>query len=301
MSPPTRIVVVGSSNSDMVVATPHLPAPGETVLGGSFLMAAGGKGANQAVAAARLGAEVALVARMGDDSLGEAALAQMQREGIDTRFITRDDEAPSGVALILVDGQGENLIAVAPGANARLSPRDVERARLAIDSAALLLLQLEVPLESVRRAARLARAAGVDVVLDPAPAQELDAELLGDVTILTPNESEAERLTGIAVTDEDSGFRAARDLRSRGVEVVVVTVGGAGCLLLSHEHRLAIRPPEVEAIDTTAAGDTFNGALAWRLADGAPLVEALETACRAAAISTTRRGAQPSMPTRDEL
>ncbi len=301
MSRSSRIVVVGSSNTDMVVAAPRLPAPGETVLGGTFLMAAGGKGANQAVAAARLGAGVSLVARIGDDLFGDRALAGFEREGIATRLVRRDREAPSGVALILVDEAGENLISVAPGANARLDPDDVEAAREEIESAALVLLQLEVPLDCVRKAARIARAADVGVLLDPAPARELDAGLLGDTTILTPNEGEAERLTGMRVTDEDSAYRAAAELRSRGVEIVVVTLGAAGCFLLSAEHRLAIRAPEVEAVDTTAAGDVFNGALAWRLASGAALPEALETACRAAALSTTRRGAQPSMPSRGEV
>ncbi len=296
-----RIVVVGSSNTDMVVAGERLPAAGETVLGGSFLMAAGGKGANQAVAAARLGANVALVARIGADLFGDQAVRGFEREGIDTRFVSRDPEAPSGVALILVDEAGENLISVAPGANARLSVADVEAARAAIEAAAIVLLQLEVPLETVRSAARIARAAGALVILDPAPARELDDSLLADVSILTPNESEAERLTGIPVGDDASADRAAAALRARGVSTVALTLGARGCYLLSGDHRGRVAAPPAEAVDSTAAGDTFNGALAWQLARGAALAVAVETACRAAALSVTRRGAQPSMPTERQV
>ncbi len=302
-----RIVVVGSSNTDMVVEAGRLPAPGETVLGGRFLTAAGGKGANQAVAAARLGADVALVARVGRDPFGDAALGGFECEGIRTEHVRRDDEAPSGVALILVGAAGENLIAVAPGANARLGPDDVDAAARAIETADLLLLQLEVPFETVRRAAAIARAAGVRVLLDPAPAPALDLlepALLAAVSILTPNESEAERLTGIRVEDDASAERAARALRERGVPVVVITLGAGGCLAIAEEG--AIRVPGAslagaEAVDATAAGDTFNGALAWALAGGRPLAEALAFANRAASIAVTRRGAQPSMPTLSEL
>lgn len=301
MNQRARIVVVGSSNTDMVIGSDHLPSPGETVLGGRFLMAAGGKGANQAVAAARLGADVSLVARVGADVFGDQAVAGFEREGIATRFVVRDPQAPSGVALILVDEAGENLISVAPGANARLRGADVEAARDTLEAAAILLLQLEVPLEAVRTAARIAAVAGAQVILDPAPARELDDDLLAQVSILTPNESEAQRLTGIEVTDEASVARAAAVLHSRGVEAVVVTLGSSGCYLLTEGDRTLIEAPRVDAIDTTAAGDTFNGALAWQLAEGAPLPAAVRMACRAAAVSVTRRGAQPSMPTPAEL
>ncbi len=303
-----RIVVVGSSNTDMVIEAGRLPAPGETVLGGCFLTAAGGKGANQAVAAARLGCDVTLVARVGRDAFGDAALAGFERDGIRTEHVSRDPEAPSGVALILVGESGENLIAVAPGANARLGPADVDAAAEAIRGADLLLLQLEVPPETVRRAAEIARAAGARVLLDPAPApapsEPLEPALLAAVSILTPNEREAERLTGIRVEDDASAERACHALRERGVEVVVVTLGSGGCLALAEEGAIRV-PGEVlakdEALDATAAGDTFNGALAWALAGGRPLAEALAVANRAAAIAVTRRGAQPSMPTRREL
>lgn len=301
MKDPGRVLVVGSSNTDMVIGGPLLPAPGETVLGGNFWMAAGGKGANQAVAAARLGGSVSLVARIGTDVFGDRALAGFEEEGIDTRFVVRDPDAPSGVALILVDGAGENLISVAPGANEHLGAPDVEAARSELESAAILLLQLEVPLETVRLAARTAAAAGARVILDPAPARELDPELLADISILTPNEGEAERLTGVSVEDAESAHRAAESLRAQGVSTVLITLGARGCYVLSDEHSIMLEAPAVEAVDTTAAGDTFNGALACGLADGLELIPAIERAARAAAISVTRRGAQPSMPRAEEL
>jgi ribokinase len=301
MSRPSRIVVVGSSNTDMVVRSPRLPAPGETVLGGDFLMAAGGKGANQAVAAARLGGDVTLLAKVGGDVFGERALRGFEEEGIRTDLVLRDPEAASGVALILVDGDGENLISVAPGANGRLSVEEVEAARTELSTAAIVLLQLEVPLDCVRAAVSICAAAGGLVILDPAPARELDDELLAGVSILTPNEGEAERLTGIQVADSSSAHRAAAALRGRGADTVVVTLGSAGAYLLSETESALIPSPEVRAVDSTAAGDTFNGALACALARGDDLVQAIELANRAAALSVTRPGAQPSMPTPAEL
>jgi ribokinase len=296
-----RIVVVGSSNTDMVVRGPRLPAPGETVLGGDFLMAAGGKGANQAVAAARLGGDVTLLARVGDDPFGERAIRGFEREGVRTELVHRDGEASSGVALILVDERGENLISVAPGANSRLSVEDVEGARATLAGADILLLQLEVPIATVRAAAKLCADGGGRVILDPAPARELDDELLSAVSILTPNEHEAERLTGLPVEDSESAHRAAIELRRRGAAAVIVTLGAAGVYLLSNDHALSIPAPTVEAVDSTAAGDTFNGALASALARGNELVPAIELAVRAAALSVTRPGAQPSMPTPREV
>ncbi len=296
-----RIAVVGSSNTDLVVEASALPAPGETVLGKDLLTAAGGKGANQAVAAARLGAAVTLVARLGRDTFGDRALAGFAAEGIATDCVVRDPDRPSGAALIIVDGEGENLIAVGQGANGALSEDDVEAARAAIEGADLLLLQLEVPRAAVRHAARLARRAGVEVVLDPAPAAELDAEMLELVTYLTPNETEARILTDLEVVDAASGHRAAEILLLRGAANVLLTLGAGGCLVANAEGSRVIPGRTVEAVDTTAAGDTFNGALACALAAGRPLERAVEVASAAAALSVTRRGAQPSMPTREEL
>ena len=296
-----RVVVVGSFNADMVVETGHLPAPGETVLGRSFLMAAGGKRANQAVAAARLGAEVTLVARVGRDPFGEQAIRGFLEEGIRVDFVAQDEGSPTGVALIMVGQGGENLIAVAPGANGRLSEADVEAAHEALRRADALLLQLEIPMGAVRHAAQRAAASEVPVILNPAPATDLDDELLGLVACLTPNEKEAERLAGMEIRDATSARRAAEKLRSRGVANVLLTLGPAGCLVCTAEECRLVPACRVEAVDTTAAGDCFNGALAYALASGRELLEAVEWANAAAALSVTRRGAQPSLPTRREV
>jgi ribokinase len=297
-----RIVVVGSANTDMVVQAPRIPAPGETVLGGRLVMAAGGKGANQAVAAARLGAEVTFVARLGTDSLGEQAVAGYARDGILTDLVVRDPERPTGVALILVDDRGENSITVALGANEALSPEDVERAADRIRAAAAVVMQLEVPLAAVARAARIARTAGVPVILDPAPAPEggLPAALLADVTCLKPNESEAGRLTGVRVSDAASAERAARMLQRLGPPVVIVTLGSRGALLVDGATAVHVPAPAVTAVDTTAAGDAFTGALATAVGSGHGWAEAVRLAAAAGALAATRLGAQPSLPIRAE-
>ena len=301
MTASPRIVVVGSANTDMVIGGRSLPQPGETVLGGTFWMASGGKGANQAVAAARLGGDVGFVARVGNDLFGERALRDYAAEGIDTTYVETVADVASGVALILVDEHGENLISVAPGANEALSVAAVEAARDWIEGADVLLLQLETPLESVAAAARRATAAGTTVVLDPAPARALADELLRDVDVLTPNESEARRLTGVDVVDFDSACAAGELLRSRGVDSVLVTLGRLGCAVVTDAGNEWVRPPGVEAVDTTAAGDTFNGALARGLESGLELRPSVRLGVRAAALAVTRRGAQPSMPRADEL
>ena len=295
------IIVVGSSNTDMVIQLDRIPRPGETILGGRFVMAAGGKGANQAVAAARAGGDVTFVARVGRDMFGDNALAGFQADGICVDHVFRDKESPSGVALIFVARDGENSIAVASGANGNLSPADVRKARQAIASASVLVMQLETPLATVQAAAEIAVEAGVPVILNPAPACPLPDELLRLVTILTPNETEAELLTGIPVTDETSAERAADNLLARGVGIVIITLGPRGAFVASGEYRGLAPGFEVEAVDTTAAGDVFNGALAVALAKQQPLVEAVCFANAAAAISVTRLGAQPSAPKRKEI
>ncbi|MGA2616668.1 MAG: ribokinase [Thermoguttaceae bacterium] len=296
-----RIVVIGSVNTDMVVKGRRLPAPGETVTGGRFFLAPGGKGANQAVAAARLGARVTLVAKVGRDMFGDQAVANFQQEGIDTDAILRDPQQPTGVALILVDDQGENLIAVASGANHALTPQEIEQLAGLIGGADLVMLQLEVPIDAVAAAARLAAAAGVPVVLNPAPAAPLPDALLPHVTYLTPNESEAQQLTGIRVQDESSARQAAERLLAAGAAHVVITLGAKGALLADAGRVLLVPSPTVEALDTTAAGDAFCGGLAWALGQGLPLPQAVRQACLVGALSVTRLGAQPSLPTRDEL
>ncbi|MDW8309728.1 MAG: ribokinase [Verrucomicrobiales bacterium] len=296
-----HIVVVGSSNTDLIVRVPRIPRPGETILGGRFTTAPGGKGANQAVAAARAGARVTLIARVGRDAFGSQALAGFVRDGIDVRFVRRDPDAPSGVALIFVAADGQNSIAVAGGANANLSVADVRRAQRAFAHARVLLLQLETPLPTVKAAAQLAARRGVRVVLNPAPARDLPDELLRRVSVLTPNEIEAAALSGVKVRDLASAEKAARRLLQRGVEAVIITLGARGALVSSAAGTERVKGFRVRAVDTTAAGDVFNGALAVALSEGRPLREAVRFANAAAAISVTRMGAQPSAPTRDEI
>lgn len=296
-----RVVVVGSSNTDMVVRTRRIPAPGETVLGGDFQMVPGGKGANQAVAAARLGAEVTLVARVGADVFGEQAIASIGAAGVSTRYILRDAAAPSGVALIFVEEAGQNSIVVAPGANARLRPEDVDAARPAFAAADVVVLQLEVPLETVGRAISLAREVGKQVILNPAPAADLPAGFLEGVTVITPNEVEAAMLLGWPMDKPLDGEEAARALLDRGVSAAVVTLGPQGAAVATSGRTWRVEALPVQPVDTTAAGDCFTGALACALGEGQEIGAAVAFANAAAALSVTRPGAQPSMPTRQEV
>jgi len=299
-----HVVVVGSSNTDMVVKTAHLPKPGETVVGGTFVMAAGGKGANQAVAAARLGVKTTFIAKVGDDLFGRQAVEGYQKEGIDTRWVLRDAERPTGVALILVDERGENLISVASGANEALSPEDIDAAAEVLRSADIVVMQLEIPLPTVCRAAEIAAAAGVPVILDPAPAptRPLPEDLLRHVAYLKPNETEAERLTGVAVVDADSAQAAADRLLASGPRAVIITLGARGALVVERPGEGVMVPPHtVSAVDTTAAGDAFSGALAVALARGESLLDAARFAAVAGALAASRMGAQPSLPTEAEV
>lgn len=308
------VCVIGSSNTDMVIKGDKLPAPGETVLGGTFLMNPGGKGANQAVAAARLATtfgpfsaapstSVTFVANVGNDIFGRQALQQFEREGIRTDFVTTDADEPSGVALIGVDSKGENCIMVASGANARLGREQVARALAAETDTdnTVVLLQLETPIPTVEYAIRQSYERGMRVVLNPAPAQLLDPTVLACLYVITPNETEAELLTGVRVTDEATAQQAAQRLHETGVSNVVITLGSRGAYLSTASEALMIPAPPVTAVDTTAAGDCFNGALAVAISEGQPLPDAVAFACRAASISVTRMGAQASVPYRHEL
>jgi len=289
----------------MVIQIPKLPAPGETVLGGSFFMNPGGKGANQAVAAVRLAnpseTSVVFVANVGNDLFGQQAREQFVREGLQTDFVTTDASEPSGVALIGVDAQGENSIMVASGANARLSEAQVAQALWAIPDDSVVLLQLETPLATVAYAVAESRQRGMRVILNPAPAQPVDAATLAGLHLITPNETEAERLTGIRVIDEVTAEKAARQLHMAGVPHVVITLGARGAYLSTPSEARLIEAPVVQAVDTTAAGDCFNGALAVALAEGRSLQEAVTFAIQAASLSVTRLGAQASMPYRKEV
>jgi ribokinase len=297
----SKLVVVGSSNTDMIVRVPRIPQPGETILGGEFQTAPGGKGANQAVAAARAGSDVALVACVGDDMFGREALAGFATDGIDCEHVVIDPTAPSGVAQIFVASDGENSIGVASGANANLTPRHIERAAAAIEAANTVLLQLEIPLETVMRAAEIGSAADCRVILNPAPAQELPAELYPLLDIISPNETEAELLTGIAVKDESSAAGAAASLRDRGVDTVLITLGAAGVFLSTKASSGIASGYVVDVVDTTAAGDVFNGNLAAALCRDLQLEDALNYAQAAAALSVQCLGAQPSAPTRSAI
>ncbi len=296
-----KIVVIGSSNTDMIIRVPRIPRPGETILGGKFFSAAGGKGANQAVAAARAGGEVTFIACVGMDSMGDQALQGFQQDGIDTSCLYRDEAEPSGAALIFVDEEGENSIAVAGGANKSLSPEKIRACGRVIESADILVMQLETPLPAIQAAADLAHAKQVPIILNPAPARPLPDDLLEKITILTPNESEAELLTGVAVTGFKSAGQAAGALREKGVEHVVITMGARGAFLAGRDMEAMIPGFRVPAVDTTAAGDVFNGTLSVALAEGRELAEAIRFASAAAAISVTRMGAQPSAPNRKEI
>ncbi len=295
-----KIVVVGSANTDMVVKVPHLLRPGETLLGSRFIMARGGKGANQAVAAQRLGGEVTFIARLGRDNFGRDSAAAYREEGINTDFIVWDDEAPSGVALIMVSETGENIIAVVPGANGRLSPGDICSAEQAIIGAYCMLLQLEIPLETVEMAVRLAKSHGVRVILNPAPAVPLPRSILDYVDVITPNENEAAILLG---ADFDPGSeQGMSDLFNKlKVPELVMTMGKRGARFSRDNQAATVPPYPVEPIDTTAAGDAFNGALAVALGRGEGLESAVRFANAVGALSTTRLGAQPSLPTAAEV
>ena len=296
-----KIVVLGSTNTDMVITGKKIPVPGETILGGRFLLNPGGKGANQAVAVARLSAKkgaCSFIAKVGDDVFGRETLSRLKKDGITPRLIV-DKKEPSGTALIMVDSKGQNIISVALGANGTLCPKDVEPFKKEIEQSAILLMQLETPLKTVEWAAKAANKAKVTVILNPAPACKLPASLYKLIDWITPNETEAELLTGVKVTDAKSAQKATEVFKKRGVKHVIITMGTKGCWCGDCQKLYPCR--KVKAIDCVAAGDTFNGAFAVALAEGKSCSEAVDFAQKAAAISVTRPGAQSSVPTRKEI
>lgn len=292
-----HILVVGSINMDLVVRVPRHPQIGETILGGSFATFPGGKGANQAVAASRLGVKVKLIGRVGQDAFGQVLLEMAARDGVDTSFLIRDPEAASGVALITVDHAGRNTIVVAAGANARLTPDDVISAEAAFQGASVLVMQLEIPLPAVEKSIQLARSYGSKIILNPAPAQPLPSEMLSAVDYLIPNQNELALLAGSA----DGLDGSIRALQQQGVDCLIVTLGEEGVLVVQGSQRWHIPAHRVVAVDTVAAGDAFVGAFAVAIAEGHSLLEAAEWGNAAGAVAVTRPGAQPSLPNRAEL
>lgn len=297
----SKIVVIGSSNTDMVVKTNRFPNPGETILGGTFFMFAGGKGANQAVAAARMGGDVVLVAKVGNDVFGKQAIEGFKKEKINTDYISTDHDKASGTALIIVNEAGENKIVVAPGSNDTLSEEDILKAAKEIEEAEVILMQLEIPVSSVVFAANHGLKTESKVILNPAPAQELPREIYQNLYLITPNETEAQLLTGVQVNDDNSIREAAKILLDKGVRNVVITLGARGAYFQNEYQSFFVEAPVVEAVDTTAAGDIFNGTLAVALANKNDWKSALELACKAASLSVTRMGAQASAPFLTEI
>ncbi len=291
-----NIVVVGSLNMDMVVNAPRHPQIGETILGGRFATFPGGKGANQAVAAARMGARVCMVGCVGDDGFGLELLRVARQDGIDTSHVSVDEKEATGIALITVDAEGRNTIVVASGANLSLSPRHLHTAKQSFSNVDVLVTQLESPLETVSEAIALAAQQGIRVVLNPAPAQPLGAEILSRVDYFIPNEREALQISGTNTLDE-----AIEKLLALGVRNLIITLGEQGALLVSGDRRTQIPAYPVKVVDTVAAGDAFVGAFATGLAEGLSLEAAARLGSAAAAISVTRPGAQPSLPTRTEV
>ncbi len=294
-----KIYTVGSSNTDMVVQSERLPAPGETVLGGRFIQAHGGKGANQAVAAARLGGDVTFICRVGDDSLGRESIQAYKREGIDTNYLIVDASGASGVALIAVGAGGENLITVAPGVNSNLTPDDLGVLDSELSAGDVVLLQLEIPIEAVEYAARLGHSRGATVILDPAPVPPdgIPPTIFSQLDYILPNQHEAVLLLG----REDEPEQLASTIKQLGVRHAIITLGSDGCVFASDLKLETLPAHPVEAVDSTAAGDAFAGALAVALADGYKTKDAISYAQKAAALSVTRMGAQPSLPTHEEL
>ena len=295
-----KIIVIGSSNTDMVVKSKKLPLPGETLLGGTFFMNAGGKGANQAVAAARLGGDVILVTKVGNDIFGQQSLEGFKQENINTDYVFIDEKNPSGTALIMINEEGENCIVVAPGANANLLPEDIALVKN-IANAEIILMQLEIPMETIDKVAEMAKANNQKVIINPAPAQKLNDELLNGLFLITPNETEATLLTGIKVIDENTAVQAADIFIRKGVQNVIITLGKRGAYFQNKSLKLKIGAPQLIAIDTTAAGDTFNGAIAVAINEKMDWTNALKFAVNAASISVTRMGAQTSVPYRNEI
>jgi len=296
-----KIVVIGSSNTDMVLKTKRFPKPGETILGGDFFVFQGGKGANQAVAAARLGGKVSFICKVGNDAFGNAAIAAYAADGIDISGVLQHETAPTGVAVITINNEGENMIIVASGANALLGIDDLKNAGAILSAADWLITQLETPMPAIEYIAAYSKDHKKNLILNPAPAATLPETVYAGLFLITPNESETALLTGIEVSDEATATQAAAIFKSKGVQNVIITMGSQGAYVSTNEYQGMVESVKVKAVDTTAAGDVFNGALVVALAEGKTWQEAVLFACRAAAVSVTKMGAQQSAPYRKEI
>ncbi|PWK25198.1 ribokinase [Arcicella aurantiaca] len=296
-----KIYVIGSSNTDMVIKSSKLPAAGETIIGEDFLMNAGGKGANQAVASAKLGGDIIFVSKVGNDIFGKQAIEGFEEVGINIDFVFVDDKNPSGIALILVDEKGENSISVASGANANLHFPEVEKALQNITEGDIVLIQLEIPISTIEETIKFCHHKKATIILNPAPAQKIDESVFPYISFITPNETEAELLTGIKVTDLETAKLASEEFHKKGIENVIITLGSKGAFLHNSKTQKLISSPIVKAVDTTAAGDVFNGALTVALSKDVVLEQAIEFACKVASISVTRMGAQASAPLLAEI
>ena len=296
-----QILVIGSSNTDMVIKTDKLPCPGETIVGGTFMVNSGGKGANQAVAAARLGGEVTLITKRGNDLFGNKSVGLLMREGIDTQYVIKDKEHPSGVALINVDSQGSSSSVTAPGSNSFLYPEDIPEKVFEPGKFDILLLQQEIPLRTVKYSAHSAWKNNIKVMLNPAPVQKISEDLYKHLWLITPNETEAETLTGIKVSDLSSAEKASQIFLNKGVKNVIISMGAGGAFVKSKNYTGIVPAVKVRVVDITAVGDVFNGALAVALAEGNDFRNAVIFANKAASISATRMGAQASAPYRKEV
>lgn len=296
-----KLVVLGSTNIDHILNVPYFLAPGETLSAHQYQVAMGGKGANQAVAAGRAGANIKFITALGDDPFGKEALEQFKNDGIDTSLIKIVQNEKTGVALIFVNDEGENMIGIHAGANAHVTPEMLEERIAEIESADALLMQLEIPLETIQLATKHAKKHGVLVALNPAPAKPLPDELLSQIDIITPNETEAEILTGVKVDSTENAQKASQILHEKGIKTVIITMGKMGAWVSENNQGILISGFKVQAIDTIAAGDTFNGVLIMALLEGLTLNSAIQKAHAAAAIAVTRKGAQPSIPWKDEI
>lgn len=296
-----KIIVVGSTNLDMVIQAQKIPMPGETVLGGKFYMNPGGKGANQAMAITKLGGDILFISKIGDDLLGKKSTKLLGTVGLDVRGIILDEDEPSGVALVTIDKKGENSITVSPGANQCLTPQDVLNIIKKVEGVEIVLMQLEIPFETVKSVAEYAKSQGIKLILDPAPINERVFELFSLIDIITPNIQEAESLAAMKITNVEDAHNAAGIIADRGIENIVITIGDMGAIVLEKGVFTHVPAPKVEVKDTTAAGDAFDGALAVGLSEGKSLVDSVRFACKVASITVTRFGAQLAIPDREEL